>query len=168
MLAWYRESKKGARVGAVGLGLILVAIIGLRNGLGWLVNPHLWPVWLVVLTFAASIYYSARHQRSSAGAEWLVRGEKWVRTYELVKVTCHSTPNGGYLRLVDCDGRKMWCKLVDFGLDDRLLGDLTYNGILHSVIAGGAKTNGMARRAIVLPSPARKSTPGAGETGSTS
>ena len=151
VLTWFRKNQKSARIGAIGLGLLLVAMLCIRNGFGWLENPKYWAVWLLVLGFAAYIYFTTRHQRPSAGAEWLARGKKWVRTYELVKVTCYTTLNGAYLRLVDGDGRKMWYPLVDFGLDDRLLWDLTYNGILHSVIAGGAKTNGMARRAIALP-----------------
>jgi hypothetical protein len=33
------------------------------------------------------------------------------------------------------------------------LWDLLYNGILHSVVAGGAETNRIARRALKLPAP---------------
>jgi len=52
----------------------------------------------------------------------------------------------------DSEGRKLRYKFVDLS-SDRLLWDLTYNGILHSVIAGGAETNGMLRKTLALPYP---------------
>jgi len=43
-------------------------------------------------------------------------------------------------------------RFVDLS-SDRLLWDLAYNGILHSVIAGGAETNWMLRKTLALPCP---------------
>jgi hypothetical protein len=73
----------------------------------------------------ALMYPILRGERFSAGAEWLAS-------------------NGG---------REVEYKFADLGGSDRLLFDLTYNGILHSVIAGGAKTNPLLHRTLKLPYP---------------
>jgi hypothetical protein len=84
--------------------------------------------------------------------DWLRGRKQWVRTYELVKVRSYPSFSGGWIRLEDRDGRTL-------GLDhttlqqDRRLWDLVYNGILHSVIAGGAETNGAAHLHLHLPCP---------------
>jgi len=52
----------------------------------------------------------------------------------------------------DSGGRKLRYRFIDLS-SDRMLWDLTYNGILHSVIAGGAETNWMLRRTLALPYP---------------
>jgi hypothetical protein len=118
------------------------------------------PVWglvwllLVALAFLGTVVFvirSSGRRVSAAGAEWYSSGARWVRIYELVQVTM--SQGGGrraYLRLVDVDGRELQ---VSYGYvrQNRLIWDLVYNGILHSVIAGNAKTNMSSRVKLDLP-----------------
>jgi hypothetical protein len=153
VLVWFQENKRGARLSAIGFGGVLAVLLTLSRGTAWLSQLKYWPAWVFVVLCMLAVYFFARRARSSAGADWLARGNKFVRTYELVRVTCHTYhPTGASLYLWDAGGRKLRYKLIDFSIDDRLLWDLTYNGILHSVIAGGAKTNRLARRTLALPS----------------
>lgn len=153
VLAWFRSTRKGAGSTAVTLGVLVAIFLVVRNGFSWLTNPTYWPVWTIVLVCAIGYYVIDRRTYSSAGADWVCRGKKWVKTYELVKVTCHAYhPAGAALYLQDSEGRKLRYRLADLSVDDRQIYDLTFNGILHSVIAGGAKTNGLGRRTLALPS----------------
>jgi hypothetical protein len=64
-----------------------------------------------------------------------------VRTYELVEVKLLKRGRtGNYLRLVDSGGRVLETG-YGFVRQNRLVWDLVYNGILHSVISGQATTN---------------------------
>lgn len=127
-------------------------LVTLRDGFqfDWV---RYWQIWIGLLVVGALVGFTQfRGTECSAGAVWL-RGRKgWVRTYELVKVKSYPSFSGGWTRLEDRDGRIL-------GLDhatlqqDRRLWDLVYNGILHSVIAGGAETNGAAHLNLHLPYP---------------
>jgi hypothetical protein len=87
------------------------------------------------------------------GSDRMAIADKWVRIYELVEVTAHTSGTGVCVTLKDSGGREVEYKFVELGGTDRLLFDLTYNGILHSVIAGGAKTNPLLHRTLKLPYP---------------
>jgi len=118
------------------------------------------PVWvlalpflvtLALLGFAVYLIRSSGRSVSSAGAEWYSTGDRWVRIYELVQVTMSQARNGdGYLRLVDVDGRALKVGYAHLR-HNRLIWDLVYNGILHSVIAGNAETNWSSRTELDLP-----------------
>jgi hypothetical protein len=109
-------------------------------------------MWLVVLLGIILIHGAERRMKVSAGAEWLQRRRSWVRTYELRRVTAHSTPSGIEIRLADLGGREL-SVLSDEIQRDRYMWDLVYNGIMHSVIAGGAETNNLLHRAFQVPRP---------------
>jgi hypothetical protein len=98
------------------------------------------------------IYLWFRRGRFSAGADWLAKRGRWVRTYELTNIAYHSYPWGAGFYFRDAGGRTIRYLLWDLG-SDRLIWDLTYNGIAHSVIAGGAKTNKQARAILRMPEP---------------
>ena len=136
-------------VGAVVLAVLAV----ISGGAAWLTELKDWTTWALFAVFGAIFYLIVRGGRFSAGAEWVAKRDKWVRVYELTKVTSHGYFNGAGLLLMDSGGRKVKLRFVDLSTD-RLLWDLTYNGILHSVIAGGARTNGTLRRTLALPEPA--------------
>jgi hypothetical protein len=95
-----------------------------------------------------------RHRRasvSSAGAEWYGTGKRWVRIYELVQVTMsQGRRRDAYLRLVDVHGHDLQVSYA-YLRRNRLIWDLVYNGILHSVIAGNARTNMSSRVKLDLP-----------------
>ena len=58
-----------------------------------------------------------------------------------------------HLDLKDRDGREVRVNSSDVQ-EDRDIWDLVYNGMLHSVIIGGAETNGMVHSALEVPRPA--------------
>jgi hypothetical protein len=151
VLAWYQPSERGAlTVGAWGFALMVVGVTLLQGfSIAWM---RFWWAWVGLLVFAALIYLTQRAGRCSAGAEW-VRGRKnWVRTYELTKVKASFSPSGTQLTMRDQDGRTLSISLSRLK-DDRKIWDLVYNGILHSVIAGGADTNGHLHRDLAVPYP---------------
>jgi hypothetical protein len=155
VLVWYRESSRGSVISTVVVVLLAATIFTLSRGTAWIVNAKYWGVWAIFAVSLVVVYFISRADRFSAGADWVARGRKWVRVYDLVKVTCHSYPYyGAGVCMRDSGGRKLRYRFIDLS-SDRLLWDLTYNGILHSVIAGGAETNWMLRKSLALPYPER-------------
>ena len=151
VLVWYRESSRGSVISTVVVVLLAATILTLSRGTAWIVHAKYWGVWAIFAVSLVVVYFISRADRFSAGADWVARGKKWVRVYDLVKVTCHSYPYyGAGVCMRDSGGRKLRYRFIDLS-SDRLLWDLTYNGILHSVIAGGAETNWMLRKSLALP-----------------
>jgi hypothetical protein len=109
--------------------------------------------WIVLVVVMVVMYSILRGDNFSAGAEWMACKASWVRLYELTEVTAHTSGTGVYVILKDSAGRVVEYKFTSLGGSDRLLFDLTYNGILHSVVAGGAKTNPLLHRTLNLPYP---------------
>lgn len=152
MLAWYR----GTRGYAVQVGLLGVLVTGvlvwLRTGLrvAWL---GYWQVWVAFAVVGLLIGLSQRRAAvCSAGVAWVRGRQSWVSTYELVSVKWYPSLSGGWVGLVDRDGRRLTVDLSTLR-QDRRLWDLVYNGILHSAVAGGADTNGAAHLNLRLPYP---------------
>lgn len=113
----------------------------------------LWWVWPLIAAFALLGYFSRRKTEISAGAEWLQQqGGGWVRIYELTSATARLRSSAIHLNLKDRDGRQIQISTSDIQ-EDRLMWDLVYNGLLHSVIAGGAETNGRLHAALDVPRP---------------
>jgi hypothetical protein len=150
VLAWYRQSRSGALIGTVMFGCLIGVLMAITRSIDWV---ELWGVWVVIFLGMALMYAILRGERFSAGAEWLASKGKWVRVYELVEVTARTSGTGVYVTLKDSGRREVEYKFADLSGSDRLLFDLTYNGILHSVIAGGAKTNPLLHRTLKLPYP---------------
>lgn len=152
VLAWYRDSQKSRlRTGGC-TAIIMVAIFTIGTGFAveWMTY---WWMWLLVLVAAVIIGVGRKAVQPSAGSEWFQQhGGGWVRTYELTKVTAMSWPTGIAVTMTDRDGRKVNVEAFDM-LEDPLIWDLVYNGIMHSVIAGGAQTNGALHAALDIPYP---------------
>lgn len=112
-----------------------------------------WQPWLILCAMALLFYFSRRRTTVSAGTEWLQRrGGRWVRTHELSSVTAHPGIGSIRLHLVDYEGRKIRISNHDLQ-ENRRVWDLVHEGILQSVIAGGARTNGLLHRAFEIPRP---------------
>ena len=112
-----------------------------------------WEPWLLVILAAVLCYFSRRRTAVSAGAGWLQRHNgRWVRTHELTRVTAHPGIGAIRLCLVDRGGRRIRIRHHDLQEDSQVW-DLVYAGIVHSVIAGGARTNGLLHRAFTVPRP---------------
>jgi hypothetical protein len=91
VVVWYRKSRRGALIAVVTLGLLVAGVATLTRGTSWMT---VWGAWAVFVIFLVAVYFFFRGGRYSAGADWVARGKKWVRVYELVKVTCHTYPGG--------------------------------------------------------------------------
>jgi hypothetical protein len=112
----------------------------------------LWWTWLLALLAAIGAYLTKLKIGVSAGAEWLQGRHGWIRIYELTKVTTHYRGNNYWLTMHDRDGRRLELS-ISLIQENRDVWDLVYNGILHSVIAGGAETNGRLHAIFHVPRP---------------
>lgn len=131
----------------------------LTRGTSWL---SYWQPWSALVVTWLLVYRQHRLKECVAGVEWLARRKRWVRLYELTEVTYLGIPFGPLrLRLVDSGGRKVTIRLKDVRAE-RFVWDLTYNGILHSVVAGGAKTNEKLHLDLYVPYPASRAAAGRG------
>jgi hypothetical protein len=151
MLEWFQSTKTNAIMPGVFVALILAAYATWRDGgFVWVTR---WWVWLLVLVTLPLYYFSLGGWHASAGADWLnVRGS-FVKIYELTSVEV-STGGGGayYLDLKDRHGNEVNPQIWMLQ-QNRELWDLVYNGILHSVHRGHAKTNRRALDRLQLMSP---------------
>ncbi|MHA6798921.1 hypothetical protein [Bounagaea algeriensis] len=151
MLEWYRHSQRNAILGGL-LGFVFIVIgVTLLQGfnLTWMT---IWWMWPLIGLFALGVYSSFRSVECAAGAEWLKVGKSWVRMYELTEIKARHRSHSIHLDFKDSTGRELMVKSDDIQ-EDRDIWDLVYNGILHSVIAGGAKTNGTVHSAFKVPRP---------------
>jgi hypothetical protein len=150
LLECYRPTKRGGISAAV--GLVVIAVVGLTITTGdtsWMSIWWMWSFPALCIPLGLSI---TTHSRCAAGAEWFQHKNSWVRQYELASVKIRMRYWNRYLHLKDRDGRKVAVFTGEVQQNQRLW-DLLYNGILHSVVAGGAETNRIARRALKLPAP---------------
>lgn len=147
-LAWYRSSRRGAlKIAALGFAFVSI-ILTLNRGLIWI---GMWQVWIVFLVIFIAIYSaSLKAEQCAAGADWLAKGKHWVDIYKLKDVAYHIRRGEPELTLIDSENHRMQITLLALQ-QDRDIWDLTYNGILHSVIAGGAHTNQEVHRSLMLP-----------------
>lgn len=111
----------------------------------------MWPIWIVPIATGVLVYAGLRKKKIGAGADWLSLGRKsWVDTYALTEIKVKTTGSGNYADITDNEGRFVGVDLVGLH-EDRDLWDLVYNGMLHSVVLGGATTNRKARTVLGLP-----------------
>ncbi|HEY0805237.1 MAG TPA: hypothetical protein VGD84_09240 [Pseudonocardiaceae bacterium] len=150
VLAWYRASRRCAVMTGF-WGFVLTAfLLTLRDAFQfhWV---HYWWAWLSLLAIGFLVGLSQlKGTHCAAGAEWVQGRKSWVRTYELVKVKSGRSASGVDVAMRDSAGRELSLSLATLQ-QDRLLWDLVYNGILHSVIAGDAETNGRIHLHLNLP-----------------
>ncbi|GAB3678945.1 hypothetical protein GCM10027597_21400 [Saccharopolyspora tripterygii] len=152
VLEWYRSSRRNAVLtGAVAFVIMVVALTLIRGGeIAWM---QFWFVWAILVLASLGVYASSRATDCAVGAEWLKVGKTWVRLYELTSIKARVRSNAIHIDLKDNAEREV--KVSTSALqEDRDIWDLVYNGILHSVIAGDATTNGMVHSALQVPRPA--------------
>ncbi len=143
VLEWYQSTIDSAIISGLIVSAILFALMCLRDwgfewmGTWWLwlfVLPPvvLWPLW--ILFFHSS--------GISAGADWLALKDGHIDTYELMEVRVEGASAGlaWTLELKDKNGNELSIDAADVEANQALW-DLVYNGILHSVQHGSAKTN---------------------------
>lgn len=150
VLAW-RPSDRFAqlRAGAVAFALQALGVCVLQGfSLAWV--SVLW-AWLVILVFSVLVAAGSRQEALAVGVEWLRVGRRWVRLYELAEIDTTRRNSDLHVRLADREGHRVTVNAEE--LRQRpLMWDLVYNGMLHSVIAGAAKTQ--AYGVLNLPRPA--------------
>lgn len=152
VLAWFESSPRSAISGAIGIFVIMVAgVVALQGfSVAWM---RYWQPWAVLVVITVLFYITRRRTAVSAGEEWLQRrGGTWVRTHELSSVTAYPGIGSIRLYLVDQGGRKIRVSNHDLQ-ENRRVWDLVYAGIVQSVTAGGARTNGLLHRAFDIPRP---------------
>lgn len=150
VLFWYRASRRGAWVNASILGILLVVVGTITTNIDSLTDPISWAIIALAMLI---VYRGSLGQRYSAGSDWAASGRRWVKTYKLVKVTARTTPAGLWIDMKDSEGRRLSYKVIDIFATDPRIWNYTYNGILHSVIAGGAETNRQLHLQLKLPYP---------------
>lgn len=151
VLAWYAASWRGAISFFVGMFVLLFvisAIVSLTKG-GDLRLFRYWFPWAIIIVFSLLAAIGSKKQRCAAGADWFMLKTSWVKTYELSEIKMNFRSNTHYIYLTDKDGRKL-DEQINLFQQDRLIWDLVYNGILHS-IAHGAELKGSAGRYFKLP-----------------
>jgi GMP synthase PP-ATPase subunit len=128
--------------------LVMIGIFVIR---GFTANWfHFWWIWPAVAGFSLLAYPIVIKEGTAAGAEWVMVNKGWVRVYELTSIKAYTYSNTLNLHFVDSGGRKLQAGIGRLQ-DDRRIWDLTYNGILHSVVNNAAETNHLARGTLRLP-----------------
>lgn len=113
VLEYFQLSKKGAiSPGIFAMGLLILYGSAKLHGFGWLIKFRDWPLWLIVISMFPLYYFSLRANRISAGAEWFQYGKKWVRTYELARISLEPSGPKLMFELVDRSGRNVRIPLV--------------------------------------------------------
>lgn len=150
VLFWYRSSRRGAIFGASVIGVFAGGVLAITRGIGWVTVPA---CWAVIGLGMLIVYRGALGERYSAGSNWSADRRYWVRTYDLVSVKARASPTGLWIDMKDSEGRRLTYKVIDIVASDPRIWNYTYNGILHSVIAGGAETNKQLHLQLKLPYP---------------
>ena len=150
VLFWYRPSRRGALYGAIIIGVVTGVVLTIIRSIDWVTG---WPCWAIIAAGMLLIYFGMLSERYSAGSDWSASAGTWVHTYELVSVKARATGSGLYIDMKDSAGRLLSYKMIDVIGSDPRIWNYTYNGILHSVIAGGAETNKQLHLQLKLPYP---------------
>jgi hypothetical protein len=131
------------------LTIVLLSLIILPEGHGPFHWMQFWQMWLIVVVGVAAATLTMRSDRCSAGADWLKYRKSWVRTYELDVIMVRCSRGRPTVRLTD-QGKRVVDVEANMLWENRLIWDLLYNGVRHSV-AGGAALNDAARGFFKLP-----------------
>ena len=134
---WHQAEHRTALKATLLSELLLIGLFILLHGFSWM---SYWQIWTVYLLAFFAIYWSVLTRACSWGPGWVASGRRWVKTYELVRVTCHTRIGGPRVLLRDSDGRKLSIRVEDLQSDE-VMWDYFYAAMLYSVIAGGARTN---------------------------
>ena len=125
---------------AVVVAIDTVATVLIR-GLSTFTLVWLWLVPVLTIAYISQVRRILKKPNvAAAGADWYSSGGRRVRTYELAEVKVIKRDRSEYLRLTDSDGHTMEVS-YRYIRGNRLIWDLVFNGILHSVVNGRAKTN---------------------------
>lgn len=148
VLEWFQSSKRGAVYAGASMFLLLIGFLTLKDwGIGW---ARVWWLWLIIVVGSLLIFLGIRGGHMSAGADWFKHNRSWVKIYELVSIRVTKAWASDELEFKDASGRKASASFMTIQRNLELW-DLVYNGILHSVCTGRARTNQLARERLKLP-----------------
>lgn len=150
VLAWESSNpREQLKIGAIGLAVLVLGVSALRGfDLSWMASPlH----GLVILAVSALVALRARKKPVAVGVEWLRVGRHWVRLYELAEIHTTRWKSELHLLLTDRHGRRAGVHAERLRERPPMY-DLVYNGMLHSVVVGGAETQ--ADGVLDIPRPA--------------
>lgn len=149
LLTWFKNSRREALlITAWVLPAFPIGVTVLQGfSIEWM---KYWQPWVVLPLIMLAIYSVQRTVECSVGAEWLQVGKTWVRLYELTKITAKHRSSAIHIDFEDSAGREVLVQADDLQ-NNREMWDLVYNGILHSVIGGGATTNSLLHSSFRVP-----------------
>ncbi|MGH4014678.1 MAG: hypothetical protein ACRDSL_12290 [Pseudonocardiaceae bacterium] len=146
VLEWYRASCRNTyQVTVFAFGFMFAVMTLIASGLSWVSE---WWCWLFPLLFSLVMFRSSRSQWMAAGSDWFASHTGWVKTYDLTKVELAGSGVSPSLYLTDTEGRAAHAELRRMQRN-RLLWDLVYNGIMHSVHTREVTLNAAARAQVV-------------------
>ncbi|GAA3359644.1 hypothetical protein [Saccharopolyspora gregorii] len=140
VLEWHQSRASTSVLSGFFLLLILLVIMCLRDwGVSWMGT---WWLWLFIIWPPFVFYFIGKSVGISAGSDWFAVKNAYVDTYELTEVKVVGASGGlaWDLELKDKQGNELSINLREIQTN-RDLWDLVYNGIVHSVQRGSAKTN---------------------------
>lgn len=136
----------------VTLFALMVVLFALERGLDWTLEPV---AWLILLVVSVPMILLVMDKTIAAGADWLRRGHKWVRLYELKSINASRDDGDVQLTLTDIDER--WVRISAHRIQAiPTVWALIYNGMRHSA-STGAEVSGEAAGQLTLPRSARPS-----------
>lgn len=144
VLEWYHGTIDSVWMSSLFVSALCFVIITLKDwGFEWMGT---WQLWLLVLVpaplWAAWQIFIVDRWGISAGADWLAVKGGHVDLYELTEVEVVGTSGGlsWDLELTDRKGSELSINIRELQANQELW-NLVYNGILHSVQQGSARTN---------------------------
>lgn len=146
-LEWFKASRRRSIAAGIGGSIVVLVGITLFGGIGSL---SIWWMWLIILIAGLLIGSSIRVSSCAAGAEWFAVGSNWVDLYNLSSIKVKAPTHYREIILKDRSDRQADFELMEIQ-ENQDLWDLVYNGILHSVVEGGAETNKLGHSVLKLP-----------------
>lgn len=151
--AWHAKTKRYAiQVGAILAVVVLLAVLLLQ---GFAAIEYWWiPVPVAVVGGVFATWIVARTPPIAAGARWFRKGKRWLRLYDITKVTMMRQPFGmdSWITFKD-----KWDHSITISQsllkENPLIFDLVRCGVLHSAIRNHAVLNKPARTALDIPYP---------------
>jgi hypothetical protein len=150
VVASYRGTRRKSLQVATSVTLIIVFITCIRRDFSWM---RFWQIWPILISITLVCYLISRKvEHCCAGVEWLGRGSRWVRTYELTSAQCFPRRTEFDLELTDSRGRSLSIELSVLTANPTVW-MCVREGIVESITSGAAESNPIMRKILNDSSP---------------